>query len=188
MVRSHMNKAMLLTDQYCLGNMLSNLSSPASAYRQYYLVKVILIRIYHKLFFTRQHAKALDVAEYLLMLSTDGILEIDAKGSQTLVTPLVRELAHTNNLKAVSLILVGVTKSMHADGVSGAEVQISPPLYARQKALHQEALHHFQRAERQIHATTQYSDSGVRAASDGLSDKEIATLIEAVLFQIKTKI
>ena len=83
MVRSHMNKAMLLTDQYCLGSMLSNLSTPASAYRQFYLPQVILVRIYHKLFFTRQHAKALDLAEYLLMLSTDGILEIDAKGGQT---------------------------------------------------------------------------------------------------------
>ena len=63
------DKAMLLSDQFCLGDQVSNTSAPASAYRQYHMSRIILTRIYHKLFLTRQFGKASDLAEYLKMLA-----------------------------------------------------------------------------------------------------------------------
>ena len=55
---------------------------PTSAYRQYHLGRVILIRIYHKLFLNRQYSKAAELADYLKMLALEGIVEIDAKGNK----------------------------------------------------------------------------------------------------------
>ena len=52
-MNKHLDKAMLLCDQFCLGDQLSNPSAPSSAYRQYHLPKVIMMRLYHKLFFVR---------------------------------------------------------------------------------------------------------------------------------------
>lgn len=89
-----------------------------------------MIRLYHKLYFTRQFGKAHDLAEYLRMLTNDGIVEIDAKGAQTKASRLIRELAFTSRLKSASMMLVGLTKSLLADVVLSP-----PPLYSKQKAL-----------------------------------------------------
>ena len=85
-----------------------------------------MIRLYHKLYFTRQFGKAYDLAEYLRMLTNDGIVEINAKGAQTKVSRLIRELAFTSRLKSASMMLVGLTKSLLADAVLS-----QPPLYSR---------------------------------------------------------
>ena len=79
---------------------------------------VILTRIYHKMFFTRQYAKANELAEYLKMLSQEGIIEIDAKGNETKSIGIVRELCHTVGLRATSLITAGVTKLLLAESVT----------------------------------------------------------------------
>ena len=77
--------------------------------------KIILKRIYHKLFLTRQYGKASDLAEYLKMFTQEGIIEIDYKGNQTKVSGLIRELSHSVSLRATSLILAGVTKTLLAE-------------------------------------------------------------------------
>ena len=61
----HLENALLLADQFCLGDQLSSPAASSSAYRQSHLNEVILLRIYDKLFVTRQYEKALDYAEYL---------------------------------------------------------------------------------------------------------------------------
>lgn len=111
-------RAMLLTDQFCTGDLVSNASAPASAYRQYHMGTVILTRIYHKLFFTRQYAKAHELAEYLKLLVQSGVIEIDSKGNETKAIRLVGELRHTVALRATSLIVSGITKLLLAEPVT----------------------------------------------------------------------
>ena len=65
------------------------------------------------------------------MLTQNDIVEIDSKGNQTKVIKLVRELFHNAELKANCLILLAVTKLLQADGITGSEVLISPPLYSK---------------------------------------------------------
>ena len=131
--------------------------------------KVVLTRIYYKLFLTRQYGKACELAEYLKMLTTEGIIEIDAKGNKTKAVGMVRELSHGVHMQATSLIVLGATKSLMAE--SGVV------LYAHQKQLRQEALFHFTNAMQLIMSS---NDSSLQTDNTNL------LLLEATLLVIKT--
>ena len=80
--------------------------------------RVVLTRIYHKLFLSRQYSKASELADYLKMLAMEGIVEIDAKGNKIKAVGLVREISHNVSLRATSLILAGITKSLLAESAT----------------------------------------------------------------------
>ena len=134
--------------------------------------RVILTRIYHKLFLTRQYSKASELADYLKMLALEGIVEIDAKGNKTKAVGLVRALSHGVSLRATSLILAGITKSLLAEPATG---QV---LYSRQKQLRQEALAEFTNAMQLI----------MSSSESALHENTCLLLLEATLLTVKTKL